>query len=188
VHPEKSKYIVHTKYKLLTIKLGGRDLTRCGYGLQEEGVKVLGVLIDENLDWKLHINSIKKKIGKGNYLLWRYKSKLSINTKRTIYESFTYKNPPNLLPTCMGAKKSISLTELKKMIKKSWTKIGQRHQHTKSILKYLRILKLENKLKIAEIKIICRWEKKKIPYGLKLIIEERDNNNRRHRQFLCPIN
>ncbi len=39
---------------------------RCGYGLQEEGVKFLGVMIDENLDWKLQIANIKKKIGKGN--------------------------------------------------------------------------------------------------------------------------
>jgi hypothetical protein len=61
LHPDKSRYLVHTKDKLINIKLGGRRIMRCGYNMQEEGVKLLGLLIDENLDWKLHINSVKKK-------------------------------------------------------------------------------------------------------------------------------
>ena len=61
LHPDKSRYIIYTKEKLINLKLGGKDLMRCGYGLQEEGVKFLGVTIDENLDWKLHIKSVKKK-------------------------------------------------------------------------------------------------------------------------------
>ncbi len=40
---------------------------RCGYNLQEEGVKLLGITIDENLDWKLHMNNVKKKISKGTF-------------------------------------------------------------------------------------------------------------------------
>ncbi len=55
---------------------------RCGYDQQGEGVKFLGIIIDENLDWKLHINNLKKKIAKGNYLLWLYKNRLSINMKK----------------------------------------------------------------------------------------------------------
>jgi hypothetical protein len=35
---------------------------RCGYGLQEEGVKLLGVTIDENMDWKLQIRNVTKKL------------------------------------------------------------------------------------------------------------------------------
>jgi len=61
----------------------------CGYGLQEEGVKFLGVLIDENLDWKLQCKSIKKKISKGNYLLWRYKNKLTIPMKKTFMKALS---------------------------------------------------------------------------------------------------
>ncbi len=82
LHPDKSRYIVYTRDKLIELKLGGKRLMRCGYGLQEEGVKFLGVVIDENLDWKLNIKSIKKKIGKGNYLLWRYNKRLTDNIKK----------------------------------------------------------------------------------------------------------
>jgi hypothetical protein len=64
LHPDKSRFVVHTKEKQLNIKLGGKNLMRCGYGLQEEGVKFLGVMIDENLDWKLQVSSVKKRLVK----------------------------------------------------------------------------------------------------------------------------
>ena len=121
LHPDKSRYLVYTKDKLIQLKLGGKNMMRCGYGQQEEGVKFLGVLIDENLDWKLHINNIKKKIGKGNYLLWRYKNKLTQPMKRTIYESFV-RTHINYCLLVWGAKKTIAHTELRKQIKRIWKK------------------------------------------------------------------
>jgi hypothetical protein len=183
LHPDKSRFIVHTRDKLFNIKLGNKSLMRCGYGLQEEGVKFLGVMIDENLDWKLQISNVKKKIGKGNYLLWRYKNKLTQNMKKTVYESFI-RCHINYCLAVWGAKKTAALTELKRLIKKSWIKIGKRKQHTNERLIEHRILKLEDELKIAEAKIIWRWDKKKIPLGLNSIIEERHDNRLRNRQFV----
>ena len=155
---------------------------RCGYGLQEEGVKFLGVIIDENLDWKLQIAQIKKKIGKGNYLLWRYKHKLTINMKKTIYESFIRTHLTYCLPI-WGSKKTAILTSLKNLIKKSWTKIGMRRQHTNKRLLEHKILKLEDELSISEAKIIWRWEKNKLPLGIKTILTEIHTNNLRNRKF-----
>ena len=65
LHPDKSRFIVHTRDRIMNIKLGGKNLMRCGYGLQEEGVKFLGVTIDENLDWKLQVNNVKKRLERG---------------------------------------------------------------------------------------------------------------------------
>ena len=185
LHPDKSRIIIHTRDKLMTFKLNNKTLMRCGYGLQEEGVKFLGVIIDENLDWKLQVNHVKKKIGKGNYLLWRYKNKLSLNMKKTIYESFVKTHLTYCL-TVWGAKKTANLTELKKVVKKIWTKIGPRHQHTNTRLKELQILKLEDELKLLEIKMIWRWVKLKIPLGLRDIITERHDARLRNRQFERP--
>jgi len=156
---------------------------RCGYGLQEEGVKFLGVVIDENLDWKLQIANVKKKIGKGNYLLWRYKNRTTLPMKKVVYESFIRTHITYCL-SVWGAKKSQQLTELKKLVKKSWTKIGQRRQHTNERLKEHKILKVEDEMRIAEAKLIWRWEKKKIPEGLKEIIKENNNVNLRNRNFI----
>jgi len=150
--------------------------------MQEEGVKLLGVLIDENLDWKLHINHVKKKIGKGNYLLWRHKKKLTINMKKSIYECFVRCH----LSYCLvvwGAKKSNHKNELIKILKRIWTKIGQRYIHTNERLKEHGILKLEDELKLKEIKLIWKWEKKEIPHGLLNIITENRTRQLRQRQF-----
>ncbi len=62
---------------------------RCGYGLQEEGVKFLGVISDENLDWKLNVRNVKKKIGKENDLLWRYRNKLTTVMKKTFIKALS---------------------------------------------------------------------------------------------------
>jgi hypothetical protein len=187
LHPDKSRYLVYTKDKLIQLKLGGKNMMRCGYGEQEEGVKFLGVLIDENLDWKLHINNIKKKIGKGNYLLWRYKNKLTQSMKRTIYESFV-RTHINYCLLVWGAKKTNAHTELRKQIKRIWRKIGKRNQHTNERLMENKILKLDDELRTAEMKMIWRWEKKKIPLGLKNIITEIDQNRLRHRKFKREVN
>ena len=102
--------------------------------------------------------------------------------KKVIYESFIRSHLTYCL-SVWGAKKSQSLTELKKLVKKSWTKIGTRKQHTNERLKEHRILKLEDELKIAESKIIWRWNKKLIPKGLSNIITENTTVNLRNRQF-----
>ena len=183
LHPDKSRVIVYTKEKIINIKLGGKQLMRCGYGLQEEGVKFLGVIIDENLDWRLQMNSVKKKIGKGNYLLWRYKNSLTTGMKKTVYESFVRTHLTYCLPV-WGAKKSGALTDLKKTLKRIWSKIGIRRQHTNTRLIEHKILKLEDELKLSEIKIIWRWNKSRLPLGLKDIIAERLGRNLRHRQFI----
>jgi hypothetical protein len=54
--------MVHSRDKLMKLYLDNIEIQRCGYGLQEESVKLLGVKIDENLDWKEHsINEVSKK-------------------------------------------------------------------------------------------------------------------------------
>jgi hypothetical protein len=182
LHPDKSRYITYTKDKLIQLKLGGKNMMRCGYGLQEEGVKFLGVLIDENLDWKLQVTNIKKKISKGNYLLWRYKRKLTDKMRQVIYESFIRTHITYCL-TVWGAKRSQTHNDLKKQMKRIWKKIGSRQEHTNTILKKHKILKYDDELKLSEIKIIWRWEKKKIPLGLSTIITEESQQRLRNRKF-----
>ncbi len=46
-------------------------------------------------------------------------------------------------------------------------KIGQRRQHTNNRLMENKILKLEDEIKISEVKLIWRWLKNKIPLGFK---------------------
>jgi len=88
LHPDKSRAIIHSRDKLMNFRLNNTLIQRCGYDLQEECVKLLGIQIDENLDWGVHIKSVQKKISKGNYLLWRYRKELNLSSKKVLYESF----------------------------------------------------------------------------------------------------
>ncbi len=144
---------------------------RCGYNLQEEGVKLLGVIIDENMDWTLQIKNVSKKIGKGNYLLWRYKKKLTNQMKKVIYESFIRCHITYCLMV-WGAKRSVARSNMIKQIKRCWIKMGNRYQHTSNRLIEFNMFKLEDEIRLQEVKFIWRWEKGKLPLGLQYLIQE----------------
>jgi len=68
-------------------------------------------------------------------------------------------------------------------LKRIWTKIGPRYQHTNERLQSLNILKFEDEIKLQEVKTIWKWDKNKIPNGLKNIITENRGRQLRSRQF-----
>ncbi len=183
LHPDKSKFLIHSKDKLVQIKLGNKNITRCGYGLQEESVSLLGIQIDENLDWKVHVKKVEKKISKGNYLLWRHGKKMNIKAKKIIYESFIRCHILYCLTVWGGAKKLV-LKPLNKLLHKAWSKIGKRKLHVLNRLKNLNILKLEDELFIQESKFIWRWENKSLPVSLNSLIEEKIDRLRGRRFHL----
>ena len=177
LHPDKSRFIVHSRDKLITLKLDGKNIMRCGSGLQEESVKLLGVHIDEDLNWKVHINNIVKKISKANYLLWRHGKKLNTPTKKVIYESFARSHMLYCLTVWGSAKNSI-IKPLNSLLSKIWRKIGNLRQHTLNRLTEYNILKLEHELDIQESKLVWKWAKNKVPSSLKSLIIEKQSNLR----------
>jgi hypothetical protein len=180
LHPDKSRMIIHSRDKLINLRINNTPIQRCGYGLQEESVKLLGIHIDENLDWSVHIQAVNKKISKGNYLLWRYRKVLSQQTKRTIYESFVRCHLLYGLVVWGGAKKAKRLI-LDKTLKKVVRKFGNRYEHTNSRLLGAKILKLEDELSIQESKFLWKWNTKKVPKSLWSIIKEREDRLRGRR-------
>lgn len=184
LHPGKSRFMVHSKDKLVTINLGNQPIQRVGYGLQEEAVKFLGVYLDENLDWKIHCKKLQEKIGKGNYLLWRHKSILTKGIRKTIYESFVRCH----IMYCIsiwgpaGIKNQVLIKTWKRIIRK----LGPRFRHTDKRLADYEIMPLKDELKLAECKIIWKWEKKELPTGITNIIKEKNNRSLRQRSFVLP--
>jgi hypothetical protein len=174
LHPDKSRFIIHSRDKLINLKLDDKPIMRCGSGRQEESVKLLGVHIDEDLNWKIHIKYINKKISKGNYLLWRHRKKLNIDTKKLIYESFVGSHLLYCL-TVWGGAESVALAPLVKTLKKIWKKIGPFKQHTLNRLHNVQILKLEHELAIHESKFIWKWHNRKLPKSLYPILTEKEN-------------
>ncbi len=46
--------------------------------------------LDLNIDWKCQVNSVKKKISKGNYLLWRHGKKLGPSVAKASLDVIYY--------------------------------------------------------------------------------------------------
>ncbi len=186
LHPDKSRCMIHSKDKLVTIKIGNKNIVRCGYGLQEESVNLLGLQIDENIDWKVHVSKVEKKIAKGNYLLWRHGKKMNTEMQKLIYESFIRCHLLYCLTVWGGAKNSV-LKPLIKQLQKSWKKIGRRKMHTLSRLQSYKILRLEDELEVQESKFLWKWDNNNLPLSLKDIIKEKQDNLR-GRRFVIPSN
>ncbi len=102
--------------------------------------------------------------------------------KKTIYECFVRCHITYGI-IAWGAKKSNNRTDLITTLKRVWSKIGPRRIHTNERLSNFGIFKLEDEIRIKEVKVIWKWLKNKIPDGLKDIITERNTRNLRNRQF-----
>ena len=89
LHPDKTKYIIMNHSNLPTnniqINLNGSILEQCGRNQICKTIKFLGILIDDKLNWKAHINMVCSKIRKNIYCLIRLKNTLSLKHKMQIY-------------------------------------------------------------------------------------------------------
>ena len=84
---EKTKYIDFTnRERNLFLGIGLRNTQL----ESTEEIKFLGVIIDEKLTFKNHIDDLASKLSRAKGILWKYNTSLPIQTKRTIYLSLCY--------------------------------------------------------------------------------------------------
>ena len=68
----------------LNLKLGSRQIDRVTH------TKFLGLVLDDNLSWSFHINSISRKIAKSIGILYRARHYLNLDSLKNLYYSFIY--------------------------------------------------------------------------------------------------
>ena len=89
VNIDKTNYIIFqptqkkSMYEILLL-LDDRLIT------QKKQIKFLGVLLDENLSWKPHINYVCKKVSKSIGVIYRARFNLSKSTKLSLYYTLIY--------------------------------------------------------------------------------------------------
>ena len=71
----------------LNLSLNGIPIIKCGSTENEKFFNFLGVLIDDRLTWKYHVDKVLSKINKGRYALYKFNNSLSRRCKLLLYHS-----------------------------------------------------------------------------------------------------
>ena len=93
LNTSKTKYILFRKpdmnvdFEKHFLYIENDLIERIGGGCEENSFKFVGVKIDEYLQWKDHLNSIKAKLASATFALSKVKRLLPEKTKLTIYNS-----------------------------------------------------------------------------------------------------
>ena len=96
----KTKYILfrptatHIQSENVNIKINNEPVERIGNTMKNKSFKFLGIHMDENINWKAHINYICNKISRSNYIINKVKHILPklclLNYGLTLWGSSTF--------------------------------------------------------------------------------------------------
>lgn len=122
----------------------------------------LGVLIDDSLTWKPHINKIRSKISKGAGILSRLKNLLPSNVLLNIYNTLVL---PFLNYAIMvwGFSSTNRLLLLQKKAVRSITN-STYYAHTTNLFKLLGLLKVDDLFFLALLKFYFKWKNESLPF------------------------
>ena len=141
VNYSKSNYIIFTKKRIqkdLNIIMDGNKLERISE------IKYLGVILDEKLNWKSHIELIKSKISRGSYIIAKLRHYVPLYILKMVYYAIIHPHLNYCLTTWGGASKSnlLPLCRLQKKIIRIMT-FSSYTAHASPIFHKLKILPLD---------------------------------------------
>jgi hypothetical protein len=88
LHPGKTTYILFSQVNSPgNLLLMGQNIKQVLDAGDETSFKLVGVMIDEHLTWKYHVNKVKSKIAQAIALLCRSKKYLPRNIKFMLFKS-----------------------------------------------------------------------------------------------------
>ena len=193
------------KSKLLTFSLLSKDnandedisLSMNGEILTKVNVaKYLGILIDDKLKWKDHIDAINLKLSKGIGLLAKIRHYVPKESLRSLYFTFIHSHIDyNLLNWGMASLATLSATEVK--IKKAIRIISfkRRNHQSLPLFKELSILPLNKSIELKYAKFMWKLMNNHLPKSLSSNFNRNSRNqyttvyNRLEctRTFICHI-
>ena len=148
----------------------------------------LGLTINENLSWKPHVNKISNKLSKYSGILCRLKHFLPIHILRMIYCSIIQSNLTySLLAWGFDCNRLIKLQKkILRIISSS-----KYNAHTEPIFKNLRLLKLEDLMKLNTLKFYFKLKHHKVPFyfeSYKVLSQEDIHGKETRFNNLIPTN
>jgi len=120
LHPKKSKFmIITTRQKRQTLNLTSTTLKLCDNNLEEvDHHKLLGLRVDNNLNWNEHINFLIKRLASKLFQFRSIKQYLNTHTRKIFY--FAYIAPLiDYASTCYGQACPTTLGPLNSLYKRA---------------------------------------------------------------------
>jgi hypothetical protein len=184
VHPEKTYFMVtnskNPKKFNGSLMLHNVQLNRIGEEEETKTTKFVGLLLDENLTWKHHIDHVAKKVTQQSFIIIKNRSSLPLNIRKLLYNSII---KPHLEygAHIWGHSTGIGMKKLERAQKRviravSNTKIW--NGHTNSLFAKHQILKLGDLINMNTMKIGKQIIMKEVPVPLHKFVELVPANSR----------
>ena len=159
LNTKKNKYMLfynknhHIHYN--NLYFSGDIIERIGEDCNTKSFKFLGTLIDDQLNWVHHLNSLKNKLNSANFALAQVKNLLPLFARKAIYESLA-KSHLNFSNIIYGACKQTLVNNLKQLQKKLVRNLANKkfHSHANPISKDMELVKVPELIKINKITLI----------------------------------
>ncbi len=173
ININKCKYMIfHTfRKKVNNVKIKMNNITII-YKVNE--FNFLGLTIDENLTWKNHINIIANKLSKSIGILNKLKLFLPLNAKVLIYKSLILSHLN--FGILAWSYQCDRIVKLQKKIVRIFSLIKY-NAHTDPHFKTLRLLKVNDILKVQEFKFYFKFKNTMLPYYLQNMLFDNTNDH-----------
>ena len=191
LNTEKTTYIIFGQRRLinessLNIKINNNMIDR------SSDTKFLGVYLEENMSWKIHIMHKANHIAKINGIMCKLKNQIPTDVLRTIYNSLVLPQL-NYGISAWGNVKNRELNRLKTLQKKSIRIISNSKflSHTGPLFKKMRLLTIDDLFQLNCCKIYHKYIKGLLPnyFSNKFhLINEIHNYNTRNENRLYTAN
>ena len=153
-------------YDNISIKLNRVKLTPVDY------VKYLGMYIDKNLTWNIHINELSKKLSRANGIL----SKLRYNAPREIclqvYYAIFYSHQTYGC-NVWGLSTNENIDKIEKLQKKCVRILtfSPHNSHTNQLFIDLKLIKVKDLIKFNQLKLVYDFYEKNLPIDLMTLFQ-----------------
>ena len=167
---KKTTYLTITNRKIshtFNIKIGNYTLT------ESSEVKYLGVVMDNRLSWKPHLQYVRNKVASGCWALSKIRQFLDKAAMSTIYYGLIYQHLQYCI-SCWGGAAPSNLLKLATLQKRAVRFIcnAPRRAHTNSLFSMLNMLKLEDIYRFQISKIMHKINNNNWFCGFNLIRTE----------------
>ena len=186
VHPGKTRIITFGN-DTVDVLIDNILITKCGSNEPEKSFNLLGIELDNKLNWDHQIQKIDAKISKAKYMLSTYRKSLNIESRKLLYYAYVDSHLRYGI-SLWGNTRGHSLHKLKIKQKSIVRMLEVGRYHTEPIMKKNKILKIADMYKLEMTKNAWEYFGLKLPKPICKNVERRNilHNTRNMEEVIVP--